>query len=137
MDPNLTVEELPQDSEISVEDDLDKFLKLTENDRTRDYLMVLKETNALVKKLMTDIDELQAQLKTERTLRSSAEDKLLLYRETAGSNITRHAFNSYVAASKDRDATHLEWVKFTQSFRFSEDMKLNKEIYAWIDTHIH
>jgi hypothetical protein len=137
MESNLTIEELPPDPIDTIEDDLDKFLKLTENDRTRDYLAVLKETNALVKKLMTDINDLHAQLRTERTYRNAIEDKLLLYRETGNSNITRYLFNSYVLASKERTATHLEWIKFTQSFRFSEDMKLNKEIYAWIDANLN
>ena len=120
----------------SIEDDLNKFLELTETDRTNDYLIILKETNALVKKLMNDISDLSQQVKEERSLRNAAEDKLLLYRETANSNISRYLFNSFIKASKEREATQLEWVKFTQDFRFSEDNKLIKEIYAWIDAHI-
>lgn len=126
--------ELPQ--EASIEEELNKFLELTEADRTNDYLLVLKETNALVKKLMNDIEELNIRLRAERSQKEAAEAKLLEYRETATANITRHLFNSFVKASFDRDATQLEWVKFIQGFRFSEDMKLNKEIYAWIDANI-
>ena len=122
--------------EAPIEDDLNRFLELTETDRTNDYLIILKETNALVKKLMNDVSELSQQLKEERSLRNAAEDKLLLYRETANSNISRYLFNSFIKASKEREATQLEWVKFTQDFRFSEDNKLIKEIYAWIDAHI-
>jgi len=120
----------------NIEDDLNRFLELTETDRTNDYLIILKETNALVKKLMNDVSELSQQLKEERSLRSFAEDKLLQYRETANSNISRYLFNSFIKAAKERECTQLEWVKFTQDFRFSEDNKLIKEIYAWIDTHI-
>lgn len=122
--------------EASIEEELNKFLEVTEADRTNDYLLVLKETNALVKKLMNDIDELNIRLKTERSQKELAEAKLLEYRETAGANMTRYLFNSFVRASVNRDATQLEWVKFIQGFRFSEDMKLNKEIYAWIDANI-
>lgn len=120
----------------SIEDDLNRFLELTETDRTNDYLIILKETNALVKKLMNDVSELSEQVKEERSLRNAAEDKLLQYRETANSNISRYLFNSFIKASKERECTQLEWVKFTQDFRFSEDIKLIKEIYAWIDANV-
>lgn len=85
---------------------------------------------------MNDVSELSEQLKEERCLRNAAEDKLLQYRETANSNISRYLFNSFIKASLERECTQLEWVKFTQDFRFSEDTKLIKEIYAWIDAHI-
>jgi uncharacterized coiled-coil DUF342 family protein len=124
------------ESDTTIEDELNKFLELTEADRTNDYLTILKETNALVKKLMNDVSELSEQLKEERCLRNAAEDKLLQYRETANSNISRYLFNSFIKASLERECTQLEWVKFTQDFRFSEDTKLIKEIYAWIDAHI-
>ena len=124
------------ESSPTIEDELNRFLELTETDRTNDYLIILKETNAFVKKLMNDVSELSQQVKEERTLRNAAEDKLLQYRETANSNISRYLFNSFIKVSKERECTQLEWVKFTQDFRFSEDTKLIKEIYTWIDAHI-
>lgn len=122
--------------EIPIEDELNEFLNMTEKDRTADYLCVLKDTNFLIKKLMSRVEELEKNLKEERDLRDLAEQKLSDLREIAGANVTRYLFNSYVKASKARDCTTYEWMHFLEHFKFSEENKLLTEIYSWIDTHI-
>lgn len=121
---------------LALQEELNRFLDLTEQDRVSDYLTVLRETNIHVKKLVETVDFLNKELRKERDLRSLAETTLLKHKETASANISRHLFNTYMVASREREATQEEWVSFIQNFKFTEESKLHSEIYVWIDTHV-
>ena len=124
------------EEELALQEELNRFLDSTEKDRITDYLQVLKETNVHVKKLVADIEILNQELRKERELRSMVESTLQKYKETASANISRYLFNTYMLASKDREATQAEWLAFIQNFKFSEELKLHSEIYLWIDTNV-
>ena len=117
--------------------DLNDFLEHTETDATMDYLLILQDTNKCIKKLTEDIDELSARLDEERRARKVLESQLLDYKQTAHSNINKYLFNFYVKSCRDRPAKLEEWILFIKTFRFSEEKKLNNEIYEWIDRNVN
>jgi hypothetical protein len=99
-----------------------------------EYLDVLKDTSEIAQKLLKDIDALKSELILERAKSKELENELMGYRETA-SIINRRIFESYVSASKNRPATHNEWLDFINTFDFSFQQKLTIELYNWIDKH--
>lgn len=118
------IDELPETEELFVDSDL-----------KTEYMTILKESNKLVKHLMKDVDELQANLKAERLRNSELQAKLELYYETGVSNISRFTFRTYVKAAVDRDETQAEWLHFIHNFHYIEK-GLSRKIYEWIDLNI-
>ena len=118
------IDELPETEELFVDSDL-----------KTEYMTILKESNKLVKHLMKDIDELQANLKAERLRNAELQAKLELYYETGVSNISRFTFRNYVKAAVGREETQSEWIHFIHNFNYVEK-GLSRKVYDWIDYHI-
>ena len=99
-----------------------------------EYLDLLKDSSEVAQKLLKDIEQIKSELINERKKNKELEKELWEYRETA-SCINRRQFDSYVKASKNRSATHKEWLDFIETFDFSFQQKLTVELYIWVDKH--
>ena len=118
------MDELPPTEELFLESEL-----------KTEYIVILKESNKLVKHLSAEVDALQEALRKERQRNVELQEKLELYYETGVSNISRFTFRTYIKASVGRDETTSEWKHFIYSFTYV-DRSLSKKIYDWIDYHV-
>jgi hypothetical protein len=118
------MDELPETEELFLDSDL-----------KTEYIMILKESNKLVKHLNEELDTLKEALKKERERNIELQAKLELYYETGVSNISRFTFRNYVKAAIGREETTSEWKHFIYSFTYIEK-ELSRRIYDWIDYHI-
>jgi len=114
------VEELPPAEELFDETNL-----------KTDYMMILKESNKLVKKLIEDAETLQRELTEEKKRNSDLEKRLLLYYETGVSNINRFTFRNHMMIALGRQETQEEWTDFLYNFYYI-DRSLSHKIDEWI-----
>jgi hypothetical protein len=114
------VEELPPAEELFDETNL-----------KTDYMMILKESNKLVKKLIEDAESLQRELTEQKKRNSDLEEKLFLYCETGVSNITRFTFRNHMIIALGRQETQEEWIDFLYNFYYI-DRSLSHKIDEWI-----
>lgn len=96
-----------------------------------DYMVILKESNKLVKKLIEDAEQLQLQLTEERKRNADLEERLLLYCETGVSNITRFTFRNHMMITLGRKETQEEWIDFLYNFYYI-DRSVSQRIDQWI-----
>jgi hypothetical protein len=115
------VEELPPAEELFDETNL-----------KTDYMMILKESNKLVKKLIEDAEQLQLQLTQERKRNADLEKRLLLYYETGVSNINRFTFRNHMIIALGRQETQEEWTDFLYNFYYV-DRSMSYRIDQWIE----
>jgi hypothetical protein len=113
---------------------MDNELNLDKLFTREEYLDVIKDTSEIAQKLLRDLESIKTELDNERIKNKLLEKELWDYRETA-SFINRKQFDSYVIASKNRPATHKEWLDFIETFDFSFQQKLTTELYNWVDKH--
>lgn len=113
-------------------DDLPQAEELfDESNLKTEYMMILKESNKLVKKLIEDTESLQCQLTEQKKRNSDLEEKLFLYCETGVSNITRFTFRNHITIALGRQETQEEWIDFLYNFYYI-DKKLSRKIDEWI-----
>jgi len=112
-------------------EEINKFLELTEKDRTADYLKILNDTNTIINKLTRDLAEQKTELDNERKYVKILEKELWNFKKTS-CPINRKEFGHYFIAALNRPHTEGDWIKFTTTFDFKT---VNSEIYKWIDLH--
>ena len=102
---------------------------------TDDYMKNLNATNALVSKLLKDLENKQSELDSERKYVKELNAKLDLYRQTTIANVNRNTFNYYLHSIKGRPAKDDEWTMFQGTFKY-DNSELDKQIYNWISVNL-
>lgn len=132
--PNLYVkpETLTKVALITQEpDDRITFIK----NNTDTYMKNLNASNALISKLLKDLENKQNELDNERKYVKELNAKLDLYRQTTIANINRMTFNYYLHSIKGRVAKDAEWTTFQNTFKY-DNSDLDKHIYNWINVNL-
>jgi elongation factor P--beta-lysine ligase len=107
--------------------------------------MELPASKEYVQTLKHRIKMLEDELRYERSLNITLEQKISRYLQTSIANINRHTFRTYMNTVKSRDETDDEWNRFMQTFEIEGLVKqdgspivyyslyVSNKVYDWIN----
>jgi hypothetical protein len=103
---------------------------------TGEYLGLLYDTNATVRRLFDALLEAKKDLHQKDAVIRMLERDKYLYMQTAGIGISRHEFRTFFQTLAERNETDAEWNLFIQTFEY-DPLPQSKKVFSWIEEYIN